>query len=168
MPAPKNNVNAARNGSSMREAARQLARPLSIGEMPKPLARVTRDVRKYRRYLEDCVTREHGKIDDEQHHLIDEACACEVHAAVCRWLMRTKLDTMSHADILACSREIPRTKRDRNRAIERLKLNSDSRSIIDALYSATPHEPDPDEIDAHEASEATVDDSTTTTPTEGA
>lgn len=114
MGAPNNNLNRLKNGRHLR--------PLKIGELPKPLERVTRDARRYRRYLETRVEQEHGRLNDEHHHLIDEACANEVHAAVCRWLLRTKIETMSAADILACSRDIPKVKRERNRAVERLKL----------------------------------------------
>lgn len=138
MGAPKGNLNSVKNATRLR--------PLSVGVLPKQLSRATRDVRKYRVYLEDAVIREHGRIDDEQAHWIDAACASELHVMVCRWLMRNKFDSMGHADILACSREIPRAKADRNRAVERLKL-CNGESIIDALY-ATPTEVSTDDRDS--------------------
>lgn len=94
-----------------------------IGELPKTMARVTRNARAYRLYLENAVLGKSGQISNADHHWIDEAVSNEVHAAVCRWLLRNKLEEMATTDILACSAGIPKAKYARNRAVAQLELN---------------------------------------------
>ena len=115
MAAPLNNLHAARTGRSIR---------LIAGELPKGLARQSTNVRKYRRGLEQAIMEVHGEIDMLAAHYVEEATRAEMHAAVCRWLMRTRLDKMSPSDIARCSAEILKAKTIRNKAIEKLKLNT--------------------------------------------
>ena len=57
--------------------------------------------------------------------------ASEQHAAICRWLLNKKLDTMANQDIIKCSGAMANAKTLRNLAVR--KLNLDERDI------ATPH-----------------------------
>jgi hypothetical protein len=121
---PKLNLNATKNGARISR--------LTLGELPNTMRRQLQNARKYRRELEKIVFETHGEVNATQAHLIDEAVAAEVHASVCRWLLRTRLvpkDTdkqpMSTADVTRCSEQILRAKTIRNRAIERLKLNEE-------------------------------------------
>ena len=57
-------------------------------------------------------------------HLIDEAASAEVHASVCRWLLRTRLEKMTVGDIARCSEQIVKAKAARNRAVERLHIDA--------------------------------------------
>ena len=43
-------------------------------------------------------------------HLIDEATTAEVHAAICRWLLRTRIDKMTVGDIARCSEQVVKAK----------------------------------------------------------
>src|SRR5262245_29850369 len=89
--APANNINAARNGTGLTR--------LTIGELPKTMRRQQQAVRKYRRTLETLVTDAKGRISATDMHVIDEATGAELHATVCRWLLRTKLEKMSVSDV---------------------------------------------------------------------
>ncbi len=114
--APRANLNATCNGSS-------IAR-LTLGELPQTMRRQTQQARKYRRGLEALVQQAKGEVSATDAHLIDEAATAEVHASVCRWLLRTRLDKMSPTDIARCSEQILKSKTVRNRAVERLGLDA--------------------------------------------
>lgn len=122
----KANLNSTRNGTTITR--------LTLGELPLTMRRQTQNARKYRRGLEGLVVEAKGKVSTTDAHLIDEAAAAEVHAAVCRWLLRTRLETMSPSDIARCSEQILKAKTARNRAVERLGLDADEKPpwVIDA------------------------------------
>lgn len=108
---------------------------LTIGELPATMRRQTQNCRRYRRQLEGLVTDRRGRIDPMDAHLIDEAVQAEVHAAVCRWLLRNRLEKMTVSDIRACSEAILKSKTIRNKAIEALDLAvkpEDPWAVIDA------------------------------------
>lgn len=88
------------------------------------MARINRAGREYRRWLEDRVIEHHGRIDEEQAHVIDEAVECELDRMVCRWLFRQKLDGMDVAQVLACSRQGREAVKARNRAVLVLKIGA--------------------------------------------
>jgi len=124
---PLANLNAAKTGGGITR--------LTLGELPNTMRRQLQNARKYRRFVEGLVVEAHGGVSATQAHLIDEAAAAEVHASVCRWLMRTRLEKMSVADIARCSEQILKSKTIRNKAIERLKLDApppDPWNVIDA------------------------------------
>lgn len=139
---PKGNMNAARNGTGLTR--------LTLGELPQTMRRQLQAARKYRRSLEALVVESKGEIKAIDAHLIDEAASAEIHASVCRWLLRTRLETMSVSDITKCSEQIMKAKNSRNRAIERLKLDVE-RNVWDALYT-----------DVHDEPEQETNDDTTT------
>jgi hypothetical protein len=108
---------------------------LPLGEMPATMRRQLQTARQYRRDLEQLTVDAKGCIDALDAHLINEAVTAECHAAVCRWLLRTKLDKMAALDIAKCSGEILRGRTVRNRAVERLGLDREAEDAIVALYS---------------------------------
>ena len=118
MGAPKGNLNRLTTGRHSRQLR------IVLGELPKPMERVTRTIRKYRRHLETTVEDVHGEISDSHAHLIDEAATCEQTVGVSRWLLRTKLDSMTVPDVLACLREIRQAKGQRNRAVRLLEIDA--------------------------------------------
>ena len=91
MPAPNGNLNAARNGHKL------AVRRLVIGELPRPLLGAKREARAYRRALETAVLDAAGEITVMAAHHIDTAAAATAHAAICRWLLREKIATMTAA-----------------------------------------------------------------------
>jgi hypothetical protein len=113
---PTANVNAIKNGASISR--------LTLGELPLTMRRQLQQARKYRRYLEELTVDAHGEVNATRAHLIDEATSAEVHASVCRWLLRTRLESMSTADIARCSEQIVKSKTVRNKAVERLQLDA--------------------------------------------
>lgn len=137
MPLKRYNLNPARNGT-------RLAR-LVVGELPKELLSVKREGRQYRRFLEAACVEAHDQVDTMAAHHIDTATAGQVHAGVCRWILRNKWSKMTPQDILKCSAEILRAKEGRDRAVRLLKLGS-GKDSLDAFYSpervATSQEPD--------------------------
>jgi hypothetical protein len=124
----KANLNASRNGTGLTR--------LTLGELPQTMRRQTQSARKYRRGLERLVTDAKGEVSATDAHLIDEAATAEIHASVCRWLLRTRLDRMTVSDISRCSEQVLKAKTARNRAVERLGLDRDRfTDVIDALYT---------------------------------
>ena len=115
MGAPLANLNSVRNGTHITR--------LTLGELPLVMRRQTQQARKYRRGLETLVADAKGEVNATDAHLIDEAASAEVHAAVCRWLLRSRLEKMSVADVSRCSEQILKAKVIRNRAVERLELD---------------------------------------------
>ena len=122
-------MNAARNGSKLNR--------LVLGDLPKTMHRQLQVIRKYRRRLEAAVMESKGEVNLTDSHLINEAATAEQHACICRWLMRTKLDTMTVSDITKCSSEILKAKTVRNRAVERLQIDRDTMrdNAIESLYT---------------------------------
>jgi hypothetical protein len=104
------------------------------------MRRQLQSARKYRRELEALVAQAKGGIvNATDAHLVNEAVTAEIHATVCRWLLRTRLDKMSVSDVAKCSGEILKAKTIRNRAVERLGLDRDKADdVIEALYKRLP------------------------------
>lgn len=125
----KANLNSTRNGTGISR--------LTLGELPQTMRRQTQQARKYRRQLEAVTVDAKGSISTTDAHLIDEAAAAEVHASVCRWLLRTRLDKMTVSDVARCSEQIVKAKTIRNRAVERLGLDTPPTpwSVLDAPSS---------------------------------
>jgi hypothetical protein len=157
----------AKNLNAMRNGARITAYRLRLGEMSAPLRKQTTFARKYRRDLEAAVAEGKGKVDLLDAHAIDTAAAAEVHAAICRWLLRTRLEKMKESDIIACSSAIMKAKEVRDRAVARLGIGVPSVSdAIDALYAPTdataaqgaPHTQDPgsDATAGHDGADVTA------------
>jgi len=130
--APKGNLNAVKHGK------RSAQLRFVIGELPKPMRRVTRYVREYRRHIEAATTEVHGTITDVHSHAIDEAVTCEQTIGVSRWLLRHKLDSMSVGDVLACMREIRQAKAQRNKAVVTLQLDTTADDWPTMTVTATP------------------------------
>ncbi len=137
----KANLNATKNGTTISR--------LTLGELPQTMRRQTQQARKYRRTLESLVAAAKGEVNATDAHLIDEAATAEVHASVCRWLLRTRLDKMTVADVARCSEQILKAKTARNKAVERLGLDHDHENIIDALYRLPSPESNGDGKDEH-------------------
>lgn len=132
MAPPNGNLNRARNG--------QYLRRLNVGELPAELRAVKREGRRYRRELEAETLRQCGEITTTAAHAIDTAAAATIHAGVCRWLLRQRLDKMTTADILNCSREITKAKQARDAAVKSLGLDKPA-DVMLTLYG-----PDPDYV----------------------
>jgi len=113
---PRANLNSTKNGTTISR--------LTLGELPQTMRRQTQAARKYRRGLENLVAEAKGEVTPTDAHLIDEAATAEVHASVCRWLLRTRIENMSTADVARCSEQILKAKTMRNRAVERLGLDA--------------------------------------------
>ncbi len=111
-------MNAAKNGSRIAKTR------LVVGELPKQLLSVRREGRSYRRGLEAAVLEMQETISVLDAHHIDTASAATIHAAICRWLLRHKIGTMSTNDILSCSRELVKAKQCRDTAVKALELDA--------------------------------------------
>ena len=113
---PKGNLNNAKNGTRLER--------LTLGELPKTMRVQQSAVRKYRRALESLVTDAKGQVSTTDAHLIDEATTAEVHAAICRWLLRTRIDKMTVGDVARCSEQVVKAKHARNCAVSALHLDA--------------------------------------------
>ena len=114
--APAGNLNALKTGTRMRR--------LTLGLLPRPLQRQLANVRMYRRELESIVLEARGAVNTVDAHWIDEACAAETHAAICRWLLRHRFDKMTVVEMTRCSEQILKSKAVRNRAVQQLNLDA--------------------------------------------
>lgn len=132
--APIANLNGTRNAAQLSALPGRVAR-LPIGCLPKPLRRVQSAACRYRRTLEAAVFARHKGVDDVQSHLINEAVYHEIHAGICRWLLNSRLETMATADVVACSKAMTTAKKERNKVVRDLGLETTREDIIQALYS---------------------------------
>src|SRR3954466_3124370 len=102
------NLNASKNGTKISR--------LTLGGLPQTMRRQLQQALGYRRELEALVLEAHGEVNATAAHLIDEAAAAEVHASVCRWLLRTGMKSkddgpaMPTADVVKCSEQILKAK----------------------------------------------------------
>ncbi len=90
MPASKTNLNAATHGGILTR--------LTLGELPTKMRRQLSPARAYRRDLEAAVMNVKGEVNLSDAHLIDEAAAAEIHASICRWLLRDWLGLSQHQE----------------------------------------------------------------------
>ena len=118
-------LNNLRNGSRITR--------LALGKLPAKLSRVERRVMAYRRSLEDAVVEACGEVDTVKAHLINACCEHLQHGLICRWVLRQRLADMSVQDVLACSRSIAQAADSRNRAVDRLGLETSGTDIIKTL-----------------------------------
>lgn len=134
MPAPKLNLNSAKNGTTMKR--------LTVGELPSQLRAVKIEGRKYRRAMEDEVLQIKGLVSTTDAHVIDLAVASQISCGIVRWLLRERIETMTNADILNCAQQLLKAKEMRNKAIEKLRLDVRHKvqDSIDALYEPEPEE----------------------------
>lgn len=123
---------------------------LTIGQLPDVMKRQLATSRKYRRELEALVVEVKGSVNLTDAHWLDEAVGAETHCAVCRWLLRERITTMSAETILMCSREILKAKNARNKAFERLGLDRNEQDILTALYAMHPDDEQDNAIDPPE------------------
>ena len=133
MPAPKGNLNAAKNGNQLKTAIRY---GLTIGELPSSMVRIKQRTRQYRQFLENEVDAVHGGVSVTHAHVIDEVAGYEMHALICRWLLRNKPETMSASDIANCSKSIAQAKTARNKALTELKIDKSKVSAWDGILDA--------------------------------
>lgn len=131
---PRGNLNQAKNGRKIDR--KQLVNRLVLGELPANMRRQLVNCRKYRRGLEALVLESKGEVSAVDAHWIDEATSCEVHASVCKWLLRTRLEKMSVADVTRCSEQIIKAKAARNKAVKALGLDRPPADPWDALNDA--------------------------------
>lgn len=109
---------------------------LTVGNLPAKMRKLMIGTRAYRRALEAAVVESRGEVSLVDAHRIDEAAGCEMHAAICRWLLRERLDKMSVSDVTRCSEAIAKSKALRNKAVTALKIDKDRQAdIIATLYS---------------------------------
>lgn len=107
---------------------------LTLGTMPAELRVPCRRATQYRTELENQLIQVKGEVSFTDAHLVDEAATAEVHAAVCRWLLRERIKDMSSQDIQKCSESLMKAKDKRNRAVEKLGLDKPKEDVIDVLY----------------------------------
>lgn len=111
---------------------------LALGKLPTSLARCERAANAFRRALEDAVELAHGRIEFAAALSINTAARWERHSLLAmRWL-REHGERMDDAQRLAYSREIARASTERDKAVERLKLQPEAQLTIAAtLYGRT-------------------------------
>ncbi len=130
--APVGSMNGLKNGSRISR--------LILGQLPTKMRRQLQNARKYRRGLEQAVVDIKGEVSLLDAHLIDEASGAEVHASVCRWLLRTRLEKMSTSDIARCSEQIMKSRTVRNKAVQAIGLHVEPEPLTLVGYLAEAEE----------------------------
>lgn len=101
---------------------------LSLGNLPKPLRRVSSEARQYRRDLEEIVIAVKGEVSPIDAHHIDAAAGYQLHGAIVRWLLLHRLDTMTTAEVIKSSEAMARARVQRNACLSLLALDADTDS----------------------------------------
>ncbi|HUY91387.1 MAG TPA: hypothetical protein VMV10_21795 [Pirellulales bacterium] len=134
--APEGNRNNLRHGLRA-DPTKQYVR-LTLGALPRSLGRVERDAYEYRASLEAAVVTAHGEISLSMAHAVDTATRWFRHGqAALAWLRQHEAE-MSHDQRLSYSREIARAAAERDKAIERLRLDRDKTAIDWSAFYARP------------------------------
>lgn len=107
---------------------------LVLGRLPNTFGEAATWPLRYRSLLEGAVLTSHGEITLMHAHYIDAACTHEQHAAVCRWVMRARLDRMTGDELARCVGAMATAKDKRNRAVRRLQLDKPSRRNLRQAY----------------------------------
>lgn len=121
-----NQLQALRNGTRISR--------LALGKLPVDLRQVERYVKAYRRGLEAEVIAAKGEVDATDAHHIDAAAQHQQHMAVCRWILRERIDQMTTTDIERCSGTIAKAASQRNNAVKQLNLRREIEKTFAALY----------------------------------
>jgi hypothetical protein len=98
---------------------------LALGELPADMRGAGKSAAALRLALESAVVEAHGSISLTHACLIATASRWERHGAVASWLFRLHSADMTHDQRLTYSREIARASAERDKAIERLRLERD-------------------------------------------
>jgi len=112
------------NKNAMRTGTGIDRRRLVVGELPRELICVRKEGRAYRVQLEKAVLEAHGEISVTAAHHLDTATAATVQAAIIRWCLRRRFASLSTSEVLACSRELVKAKKDRDAAVRALDLDA--------------------------------------------
>ena len=130
MSAPHGNTNALKSGLT---ASRH---HLTLGNMPKKLRKVQGHASALRRELEAAVVAVHGEITLLAAARIQTAVRLETTCQLARrWLMEA-LSDLSEGERLAYLREIGRASIERDRVLQRLGLDANETTTLEALYDA--------------------------------
>ncbi|HEX4145154.1 MAG TPA: hypothetical protein VHY91_16730 [Pirellulales bacterium] len=155
MPAPTGNKNSLRHG-------------LTTGTLPTGTAYVTRTINALRAAIEDALTVAGREIGIVEAAAIQSACRWERHALLAqRWLRKeTGLDPDQK---LAFSREIARASSERDKCLDRLKLDhapgANPWAVLDAPSRNAPTAPSsPNASDAKPSGQEGMPTNTTTEP----
>lgn len=121
----KGSMNALKNGRTLGRTR------LTVGELPSKMISVKREGRDYRRNLEGPVMELLGlskpqEIPAMEAHYIDTATAATIHAGICRWLLRNRLEKMSVSDIRGCGDGILKAKQVRDTSVKALANSLDA------------------------------------------
>ena len=127
--APRGNHNAFKHG-------RRSERKLVIGDLPEHCERIGGFVQKLRIELETLVASVHGSIGSTADMFIQSACRHEQAALLAQRWLRLDAANMNHGERLAYLQAIASESDKRDKCVERLKLDRDPSTILEALYAA--------------------------------
>lgn len=111
----------------------------SIGRLPKGCAWITTLTSGLRRDLEALTLETHGSLGPREAMYIQTAVRCEQSALLIQRWLRLGAETMSHSERLAYSQALTNESLKRDKAMDRLNLETSTDSIFDALYSKIPN-----------------------------
>jgi hypothetical protein len=134
---------------------------LALGELPADMRGAGRTATRLRLALEAAVIDRHGSITLSQACLISTAARWERHGAVSGWLLRQHAESMTHDQRLTYSREIARASAERDKAIERLRLERDPLASLYGPIFDIPHATDAPRSPATSAGDVAADSAST-------
>jgi hypothetical protein len=139
MGAPRGNINAIR--TLARSDPQVMAMRFELGTMPRGWERCERVANHFRRVIEAAVMQAHGEITVVQALAINTAARLERHCQVALKLLRDGRD-LATDQRCNLSREIARASAERDKAIDRLKLDRTAKDsmqdALDAYYTSAP------------------------------
>ena len=127
--APAGNTNSLRHGLRTR-------RKLSIGKLPKGCSWINTLVSALRRELEALTMEVHRALDFKSQLYIQSACRHEQAALLAQRWLRLQAETMTHSERLTYLQAIAKESDLRDRAVDRLRLDVETGSIIESPYAS--------------------------------
>ncbi len=124
---PVGNVNGFKSGRKSR-------RRLTVGALPRGCSWINSLVGNFRRELERCVCDAHGVVDYKAALIVQSAARHEQAALLAQRWLRLSADSMTHLERLSYIQAIAAESDKRDKAIEKLKLDTDPQTIVSSLY----------------------------------
>jgi len=131
-PFQPGNQAAVGHGPPMKHGLRPKPNRAVVGNLPKGCSNIRANVAKFRSLTLDT----HGAVGWKEALFIQSACRHEQAAMLAQRWLRLECKNMSHTERLQYMTAIANESDKRDKCIERLKLDTDAKTVIETLYSA--------------------------------
>lgn len=150
MPAPAGNKNSMTHG--LRTDFR-----FPLGKLAPDLKKIEEQANGFRRAVEAAVMAKHGRIDFRAAAAISTAARWERHALLAQRWLKLRGDVMKDSDRLKFSESVALASTNRDKCIDRLRLDVSAGDIFDTLYGPDALTAEPADKKADQANETAAD-----------